>query len=389
MRAMATFTRTGRVAYDASELRLGERGHTVYMNRTPESVFHPDTIQSLIGAPITINHPPLSVSPHVWRQYGVGTVLHAQKMPDSESDMAGSIVLHDAAAIQALDSGQRELSIGYKVDLVPSATGLPDEYDTVGPMPVNHLALVERGRAGENVQVWDTADAPMPPDKEERTMPLDPETLAAIKLAVEGSTANPPLSSDDILTRVGKAFADHLPQQTVQNAKPIDMAELLTDAMSPVVSALEKMHHDNAARAASEEKARQAADEERIRGQREKEVAEKAKEFEAAIVAGERKRYQILHDAGPLITDAQRESLQNASIKDILVTAVGDSVPNASEFSEEYLRGRMEGLREMRSRTPSGGNLVNDSADEPRNKAYQGYVKALENGWKNGQDAGA
>ena len=57
VRGKAGLTRTGIFLYSDIELGVGDTGKTVRVMRTPETVFHSDTIASLAGAPITLNHP--------------------------------------------------------------------------------------------------------------------------------------------------------------------------------------------------------------------------------------------------------------------------------------------------------------------------------------------
>ena len=57
VRGRAGLTRTGVFLYTDEELGVGDAGSIVRVMRTPETVFHPDTVASLAGAPITLNHP--------------------------------------------------------------------------------------------------------------------------------------------------------------------------------------------------------------------------------------------------------------------------------------------------------------------------------------------
>ena len=64
LRAGAVLTRAGAIRYTRKELGLdGEPNEVVTIERTMESLSHPDTLASLRGAPITLLHPEDGVTP--------------------------------------------------------------------------------------------------------------------------------------------------------------------------------------------------------------------------------------------------------------------------------------------------------------------------------------
>ena len=75
LRAGAVVTRSGVFRYDAAEIGVGPAGQTVEVLRTEETLTHPDTIASLRGAPLTVEHPEEGVTPENWRAFVRGNVV--------------------------------------------------------------------------------------------------------------------------------------------------------------------------------------------------------------------------------------------------------------------------------------------------------------------------
>ena len=409
MRGLATLTRIGPIEYDAAELGVGTAGRKVKLFRTPESVFHQDTQHRLSGATLTREHPRKgSVTANDWREVAVGMVLDAH--PVGNEMLGGSIIVNDAAAVNDLEQGYCEVSVGYTVEVQPVLPGSPGsdvgcEYYTEGPMNVNHAALVRRGRAGETVRVLDSAAESA---EKEVTMPPEPLTQEQLNqqlneffekmraLPSQAATAPAPSAgqsaADQVMAMVQDAASRLSKPDT--GAPPVsDLGRMLTDAMAPMATAVEAMTKQNSDRLAAEDKARAEAAERDLNAQREKTAEEAAAKLVQETRTEERRRYQVLTDAMPLISEAQRAAVQEGSIKDILVAAVGEAVPNAAERSEDYLQGIMEGIRRERANVPTGVPQLTDSRAAgsltARETAHANYVKSLADAYKVSAGAGA
>jgi hypothetical protein len=114
--------------------------------RPPEEVLRADSLTSYKGKPILFKHPPgVLISGRTIKGGIIGSVL-SEGRADGDN-VTAEVVIHDRTAI---DSGYRELSLGYIADLDPT----PGEYkgaryDAVQRnIAINHLALVPKGRAG-------------------------------------------------------------------------------------------------------------------------------------------------------------------------------------------------------------------------------------------------
>lgn len=132
-------TRTGVFVYrnaDGSERRE---------YRPPEEVFKADSLALYAGIPITNGHPGKVTSANA-ANHTIGAVLTPARQDGD--NLIADIVIHNVAAVNA---GNKELSVGYELDLdeTPGITPNGERYDAVQRNIVpNHLAIVSRGRAG-------------------------------------------------------------------------------------------------------------------------------------------------------------------------------------------------------------------------------------------------
>lgn len=158
MAVRARAARTGLYDYLAAEVGAPSTfkpTDTVKVYRDASEVFAVDSVRSFVGRPITNDHPAEPVSAANWRDHARGTVMGAMRDGDY---LAFDLVLMDAAAIKAVESGKRELSNGYQcaLDWTPGTTPDGQHYDArqVG-IRGNHVALVDAGRAGPNCAIKD------------------------------------------------------------------------------------------------------------------------------------------------------------------------------------------------------------------------------------------
>ncbi|ETD00065.1 hypothetical protein P792_00425 [Asaia sp. SF2.1] len=149
--------RLGQMTYDQSELPVDPaKDGTITVHRDAETLFHPDTITSFEGVPITLNHPPgVMLNPANYQSFSRGTLTHLRRGEGEKKDMlVGDAIIRDERAIEAIEKrGWREVSPGYDADYEP-IEGAPGHYkqrNIIG----NHLALVMRGRGGAQCAVGD------------------------------------------------------------------------------------------------------------------------------------------------------------------------------------------------------------------------------------------
>ena len=314
LRAGAILTRSGPIVYTRGELGLdGDQDALVTVNRTKETLSHPDTLASLRGGPITLGHPKGGVNPDNFQDVVVGAIAGE---PRIEGDyLVGDVLVGDAEALRRLDEGVDELSIDYRFSL-------GEDFATIGPMLVNHTAILPKGRAGSAVRVLDSP--------KEDTMPLTAEQIAEINTAVNTAI---------------QAGAQKLHGADGGTNVEAAMGEALRGAMAPVLAELQEVKAAQDAAAAATAKA---------------EAEAQAKAAADALVTAtrteERERFAILSDAMPFIPEDKRAGLEQADPKAILTLALGDSIPNAAEQSTDFLRGALASAKaNARANAPAGG----------------------------------
>ncbi|WP_231750135.1 DUF2213 domain-containing protein [Blastomonas sp. CCH1-A6] len=125
--------------------------------RDENTVFDKAAVQSFIGKPVTDDHPSQPVTAANWRDHARGTIMGA--MRDGEY-LAFDLMLTDAGAIAKVDAGKRELSNGYSANLEFGQFTAPDgtvcdarQSKITGG---NHVAIVDRGRAGSACRISDS-----------------------------------------------------------------------------------------------------------------------------------------------------------------------------------------------------------------------------------------
>lgn len=140
--------RIGTQEYLGSE--LGAKEDVVVVNRPPEEVFKPSTIASFEGKPFTNDHPFELLDVSNTSIYEKG---HLQNVRVSEDKiyLDADIMVKDEQTIKDIEGGKREVSAGYNCDCVQDENGNWYQCNIIG----NHVALVDKGRAGEKVRIND------------------------------------------------------------------------------------------------------------------------------------------------------------------------------------------------------------------------------------------
>lgn len=155
--ADAKVARTGIQEYLGSEVGKPDMP-IVRVYRPESSVFADSAMRSYAYRPMTNDHPGgEGVNSKNWKDVAIGQT-GSEVLRDGEF-VRVPLVLMDAKAIADYESGKRELSMGYGAELTfqDGVTDKGEAYDAIlGPMTMNHLALVDRARGGEHLRIGDT-----------------------------------------------------------------------------------------------------------------------------------------------------------------------------------------------------------------------------------------
>jgi Uncharacterized protein conserved in bacteria (DUF2213) len=162
----AVIGRTGFQTYLAKEItdpagllkKYGNYGpdDPVELYRSPEEVFSDATLASFEGKTFTITHPSDLLNRHTEQSHHEGHVQNVrpgtEPLDSGDWPMLADVIITGADAIRAIESGARELSCGYTYELTLAGHRW-EQRKILG----NHVALVEKGRAGAAAKIYDTA----------------------------------------------------------------------------------------------------------------------------------------------------------------------------------------------------------------------------------------
>lgn len=218
--------------------------------RPAEEVFHADHLASIAAKPITDEHHGRITAANA-RGKIIGSTLSPGRQ-DGEN-VVGDIIIHDSAATAV----KRELSLGYTLDLEET----PGEFNGVRydaiqrNLRVNHLALVNKGRAGNARLNLDAADAVSVSTEDEEPMTLvkvrldsgleyDAAPEVAVAIAVEKSAQAAAFKAQKDRADAAEAMRDTL--QAKVDAHPAEVAQARADSLAQV-QARTKLEADAAA----------------------------------------------------------------------------------------------------------------------------------------------
>lgn len=144
--------------YYGHEIGEGAPNQLFKIWRPEDEVFKADTLSTFAHRPVTLGHPDSNVTADTWRREAVG-LTGGDVVRDGEF-VRVPMMIADASAIQAVEQGTREISMGYECELVMQAGITPDgrAYDGFQRNHrMNHAAIVEAGRAGHQCRIGDSA----------------------------------------------------------------------------------------------------------------------------------------------------------------------------------------------------------------------------------------
>ena len=146
---------------------IGENGKEIKRLRPVDEVCKVESYSTLNGKPLTLQHPNEFCTPENAKELSVGSC-----MSDAESDGLNiylSVCVTDLRAIESIEAGKvAAVSCGYSAELIPQSGNWQGvSYDEIMTnIRYNHLALVKKGRAGEdlifyksgNIAEWKSMD---------------------------------------------------------------------------------------------------------------------------------------------------------------------------------------------------------------------------------------
>jgi hypothetical protein len=137
--------------------------------KLPDELFSKTTVLSANAKPMTDDHPTEPVTAANYNKYSKGMTHNDAHVLDNK--LLVSFTITDAETIKKINDGKRELSIGFQAD-VSKETGVYNgmQYDSVQRnMQINHIAIVDEGRAGHEIAIRGDSVAFMIDTKDKQT----------------------------------------------------------------------------------------------------------------------------------------------------------------------------------------------------------------------------
>ena len=222
--------------YYGHEIGEGEPNQLFKVWRPEDEIFRADSLATFAHKPVTWQHPDKQVTPENWRQEAVGH-LGGDVVRDGEF-VRVPMMIADKSAIDRIEDGTREISMGYECELVMQPGKTPDgrAYDAYQKnIRINHCAIVPAGRAGPQCRIGDSAKRIN--SEEGKTMA---KSVTIDGRAIEVADNVAALLSDgklgEALTAAHKAVSDALGELTKEKAR----ADVAEKALADTKADLEK-----------------------------------------------------------------------------------------------------------------------------------------------------
>ncbi len=355
--ADARIARTGIQEYLGREVGKPDMA-SVKVYRPGSEVFSADTMKSAAHRPVTNEHPRDMVTADTWKGVAVGQT--GDEITGEGIYIRVPLMVSDGPTIKAIASGKRELSAGYTCELDWTAGKTPtgEAYDAVQRnIKINHVAIVDAGRAGKEVRIGDSANSwgvsPMTTtDANERIPAMDLRTVLVDGLQVSttdaGAQAIAKLQGDltTSAAKIAQLTADH---STAIAAKDTELAKkdaTIDDLKTKVVDG------------ASLDK----------------------------LVAA---RSELVSVAAAIAKDVKVDGLSDADVRRAVVLAVaGEAV--VKDKAQAYIDARFDILAETAKvakpdafRTVVQGGIQPTIDANASNAGYQKMVTDMESAWQN------
>ncbi|SDQ71981.1 hypothetical protein SAMN04490192_2883 [Pseudomonas lundensis] len=229
LEAFARTARTGIQQYLGAEVGRPDLG-VVNVYRDEAEVFSRRSLQTFSKIPVTNDHPGQPVTADNWKAVAVGTTGD-DVLRDGEYLKIG-LKITDASAVKAVNDGKRELSVGYSCVLVWEDGIAPDgtPYQAKQTeITADHVAIVQRGRAGTKARIgdaWGVAPITDHNPQKEKHMTLKTVTVDGIPVEVTDQGAIVIATLQQRLSDAGKKFTDtEAAHNTVLATKDADLAK--------------------------------------------------------------------------------------------------------------------------------------------------------------------
>lgn len=321
--------------------------------KLPQDLLADATVESANNKAITNNHPNELVNAKNFKMYGKG--FTADNAHSDGNNLRVDMTITDADLIGAIKNGKQELSIGFMTEVVPQAGNYQGmQYDSMQRnIEINHVAVVERGRAGHSVRI--TGDSAMMTDQKNKGGQKHMETT---KVMLDGANITVAAEDADTATQANSSLASLKQQLAAEQAKVKDLQAQIEKAGGSAA--------DNKKAADSAQAKADALDAEnkKLKAQVEKFKGDSIDKLVESKMA-------LLEQAKPLVGDSF--DFKGKSSKDIKIAAIkaeNDSF-DVTDKSDDYINAYYDSILNLSKQSGVVGITQHKDTGKTNLKALQ------------------
>ena len=335
IKGTAIVTRTGIFKY------VDNQGNIRLELRHPDDILDEDSLESLKQIPITVEHPTVLVDSSNVKQLGVGLTGETVKV-DGEN-IKTTVTITAIEGVEAINSGKEELSLGYTLDLEEEQgiyNGQPYTHRQKN-IRYNHLAIVERGRAGANARLnFDSFECGMIVDE---NITHERENMA-YKINID----NVDVEVDEAVKKAYDSLNARLDAETKSKSdiqKEVDSLKARLDEKEEELKKANEMNNDSA-------------------------ISEKAKA-----------RVELIAKAGKVVNIDGLYDLSDREIKLSVIKSRYDSL-DLTDKSDDYVSARFDAICEALSNNDAIAKQQEKAKEVNEPKKNLDALELVKNQWK-------
>lgn len=326
--------------------------------KLPTELLSDSTVSSADSKPVTNDHPTELVNQRNASKYMKG--FTADNAHVDNDTLKVDMIITDADLISEINKGKQELSIGFETEIIPEKGEYKGvAYDSVQRnIQINHVAVVEHGRAGHSVRlIGDSAEMVQQDNVDKKGKQMD-----TTKVRLDGA---------DVTVATGDA--DKIIKLDEENSEKQKQIDDLKAKIKDLQDQLDKLQGDDEETKKNADKAQAKAD------AAEKELADLKKKYSGdAMDKAVTARLELINKVKPYVGDSY--DFAGKSEKDLkldAIKALDDSV-DLTDKSDDYIDAYFDSMCKTNNSARINGyngpqpNIGKDSndLDELRNKRY-------------------
>lgn len=341
----------------------------VPVNRPEEEVFSKAALASFEGKPVTDNHPMEDITSQNVSVYMKGIVKNVHHGAEEFQDcIVGDLIIYDPMLVKSIQNGKREISCGYNCLWDPDGKGY-----TQREIRGNHVAIVDKGRAGAKVSIHDSKP--------------------------EGGRKR--MGKKSLLGRILSSFAkDADPEELAEASKMLHAADELPEAGAPAPTTKEEPKEVQAAKVdaivSAEKKEPEHQDDEistldalegELTGERKESAAEQEKKEEVPVedVQDEEPAAESDLSKNPMTQEVKDAAIQTIRTMKPLIAGIQDKAQRkaAADSLAALIRGHAQDAQYQTVLHAQKKKSAHDSAEADQRNLGRNWMKEFNPHYKN------